>query len=346
MGDERGPLAPKPPRPPQRGARSMTTNYRPVEMSTRPMRPDPGGRCAASEVSGPLGHLATGTQHSTNQTRCVTGISHEWKQQTETKNNIPNNSRRKWFVASKKCFINTDKVNQNGCEELNNIDSFPARITVAVVVSEIIFTTILVCWGYIKKTFCSGNRVVFSVGFTIKVTLSLTLSVVTPSEWQWKIITTGICIKSYSRNLRPSADCFLSINLREKNRSFLAMVWLRHSMWYFVNVVPQLHSRTSVNNYTRKFTSWLAPVSCKSSRSSRRWFWSTKRGYRFQSYSGIVVQRKLELFIFRVQHVVGYRSGTPAKQCTHSPEPNITKVNQTQSLKLLFLSGSHLHPWT
>jgi len=36
-------------------------------------------------------------------------------------------------------------------------------ITVVTVTSKIVTATILVCWGYINKTFCWGNKVIFSV---------------------------------------------------------------------------------------------------------------------------------------------------------------------------------------
>jgi len=39
-----------------------------------------------------------------------------------------------------------------------------STITVVSVTSDVIATTILVCWGYIHKTCCWGNNVIFSVG--------------------------------------------------------------------------------------------------------------------------------------------------------------------------------------
>jgi len=71
------------------------------------------------------------------------------------------------FVASAKRSINIPSANPYCCGDNfncynNNIDCYRNN-SVVTVTNKIVTPTILVCCGYIKKTFCWGNKVFFSV---------------------------------------------------------------------------------------------------------------------------------------------------------------------------------------
>jgi len=83
----------------------------------------------------------------------------------------------KGLVASAKRFVNIASANQNCWSDnfncYNNSINCHTTITVVAATSKIVTSTILVSWGYIKKTFCRGNKIIFSVMVPILLPLPI-----------------------------------------------------------------------------------------------------------------------------------------------------------------------------
>ena len=73
----------------------------------------------------------------------------------------------KMTVASTRRFVNIASAKQIVVVTISivttTIWSVTTTTTVVAVTRKIVTATILVCWGYINKTFCWGNKAIFSV---------------------------------------------------------------------------------------------------------------------------------------------------------------------------------------